>query len=261
MSSYCTILLNDRTKSDILAACIQADAAVQAGAAQANATIWASLLTLAAGGFAIIAAVIGGGLTLKAAQRQIDAARQEQAQQRRHDLKSQIYVAAVKAIAVGFGAIVRMANLEIRGQDVLLDYNDRADDLFGAHLVAELETAAIFLTCVQEIGDMHRKLIKQRPINPDGRYSREEIINWSRCCTAALKDVLPSVTKTVGAMREELGLRVDVQLYEGLIRSAYKEALCANEKLFTELASIWDNERSARGSASGEPNSANVQPM
>lgn len=243
MSSYCTILLNDQTKSDVLAACIQADAAVQAGAAQAAATMSAGLLTLGAGFFAVIAAIIGGRLTLQAAQRQIDAARQEQAQQRRHDLKSLVYVAAVRAIAVGFSAVVRMANLEIRGQDVLLDYNDRAGDLFGAHLVAELETAAVFLVCVQKIGDMHRSLINQRPFHSDGRYSREEIIEWSRCCTAALEDVLPSVTKTVGAMREELGLRVDIQLYEGLIRSAHRQSLSANEQLFSELLSKWENGR------------------
>lgn len=247
MSPYCTVLLNDDTRSDVLAACIQADAAIRAGAAQAAATMSAGYWTFGAGVFAVIAAVIGGWLTLQAAKRQIDAAHkeQEQARQRRHDLKSQSYVAAVKAIAVGFGAVVRMANLEVRGQDVLLDYNDRAGDLFGAHLVAELETGALFLICIQKIGDMHRSLIKQRPFHSEGQYSREEIIEWSRRCTVALKDVLPSVTKAVGAMREELELRVDVQLYEGLIRSAYEQTLSANEQLFSTLVSKWDNERQA----------------
>lgn len=245
MSSYCTILLNEATKSDVLAACIQADAASRAGVVQAAATMSAGYWTFGAGVFAVIAAVIGGWLTSQAATRQIDAAREEQARQQRHDLKSRSYVAAAKAIAVGLGVTVRMANLEIRGQDVLLDYNDRVGDLFGAHLVAKLETAAVFMACMQRIGDMHRSLIRQRPFHPDARYSREEIIEWSRCCTVALRDVLPSVTRAIGAMREELGLRVDIQLYESLVRSAYEQTLSENNQLFSELISEWDKERQA----------------
>ena len=156
--SYCTILLNATTKSDVLAACIQADATSRAGFAQAAATISAGYWTFGAGVFAIIAAVIGGWLTLQAASRQVSAVREEQALQRRHDLKSRSYIGATKAIEAGLRATIRMANLEIRGQDVLLDYNDRLGDLFGAHLVAEMETAAVLLACTQKIGDMHRSL-------------------------------------------------------------------------------------------------------
>ena len=233
-SSYCTILINSLTKSDILAACIQADAAVSAGAAQAAATTDAGFLTLGAGAFAII----GGWLTYKAAREQIAAARHEQALQRRHDIKSQCFIAAVKAIAVGIGVVVRMANLELRGQDVLIDYNARADDLLAVHLVTELETGALLLNCIKSIGDMHRTLIEMRPYHPDGIYSLEVVINWSRQCTRLLNTVLPSVTKTVGAMREELGLRVDIKLYEDIIKSAYDQTIAANEQLFNRIVPI-----------------------
>ena len=122
MASYRTILLNPATKSDILAACIQADAAIQAGLAQAEATKSSGYLTISAGILAFLAAMVGIWGTLRATKKQIAANSAEQSKQRRYDLKSEVYYAAVKALATGLGAIVRMSNLEIRAQDVLSIY-------------------------------------------------------------------------------------------------------------------------------------------
>lgn len=58
MADYCTILLNPNTKSDILAACIQAAASLQAGEAQAAAARQAGWLSFAAGSFALAAGAL-----------------------------------------------------------------------------------------------------------------------------------------------------------------------------------------------------------
>ncbi len=159
----------------------------------------------------------------------------EQSKQRRYDLKSEVYYAAVRALATGPGAIVRMSNLEIRAQDVLCIYNDKMNDLFGVHLVADMETASKFLDCVQQLGAMHVLLMKDRPFRPDGNYQRQEIINWTRRCSRASKDVLSSMTLAVAAMRSELDLHTDVDEYENLIRSTLEKMLTGNEQLYDEL--------------------------
>jgi hypothetical protein len=81
MVDYCTILLNPVTKSDILAACIQADAAIRAAHEQANASKFAGWLTLSAASFA----VVGGIATYWAANRQVRLA------ERQHDLLTRAY--------------------------------------------------------------------------------------------------------------------------------------------------------------------------
>ena len=233
MTSYCTILLNQATKSDVLAACVQADAALQAGLAQATAATHAGYWTFGAGIFALI----GGGLAFLAARNQIKENRQEQSKQRRHDLKREVYVAAIKALATGLEVVVRMANLEIRAQDVLSVYNDRIGDLVGVHLVAELTTASKFLDCVQRLGAMHILLNKQRPFQPNGQYQIVDLINWSRKCTAALADVIPSMTLAVAAMRAELDLPIDADEYKKLILASVEKTLAGSEQLFSELLS------------------------
>lgn len=55
MIDYCTILLNQATKSDILSACIQAAAAIHAGELQANAARLAGWMTFGTGFFALAA--------------------------------------------------------------------------------------------------------------------------------------------------------------------------------------------------------------
>lgn len=224
MNSYCTILLNQATKSDILAACIQADAAVRAGVSQATAAMDAGHWTFFAGLFAVLAALAGGWFTLVAVTKQ-----------RRHELKSQVYVAAVKALATGLAVVIRMADLEIRPQDVLSVYNDNLSDLFGVHLVANLPTAAKFLACIECFGVMHKQLIKQRPFSPSGGYSLEERIAWSRRCSSVLADIVPSMTSAVAAMRAELDLPIDTQEYEALIIAVLQRTLADNERFFSEL--------------------------
>jgi hypothetical protein len=203
---------------------------------QAKAATYAGYLTAGAGFFVVIAALIGGWLTLIAARKQINANRDEQSKRRRYDLKSEVYFAAIRALAAGLGVVVRMANLEIRAQEVSSIYNDRIGDLLGVHLVAELATASKFLDCVQRLGAMHILLIKQRPFRADGRYQREEIINWGRLCGAAPVDVIRSMTLAVAAMRSELDLHIDPNEYEKLIRAALEKALAGNEQLFDELS-------------------------
>lgn len=232
MTVYCTLLLNQATKSDIQAACIQADAALKA-----------SYWTAGAGAFAILAAFIGGWLALLAAKRQISANREEQSKQRRHNLKSEVYVAAAKVLATGLGVAVRMANLEIRSQDVLSVYNERTSDMFGVHLVADLETASKFLDCTLHLSKMHLQLIGQRPFRPDGRYGRDEYIEWSRKCSSAISDVVSPMVSAIAAMRMELGTPIDAKLYEKLIRDALEEALAYNARTFSELCARWDAEK------------------
>jgi hypothetical protein len=71
--SHCTILLNPATKGDVLAACIQADAAVQAALIQAGAARFAAWMTIAAGAFA----VLGGASAYWAATRQVRLAEKQ----------------------------------------------------------------------------------------------------------------------------------------------------------------------------------------
>lgn len=63
--SYCTILLNPDKKADILAACIQAHAAIQAGREQANAALMVGLATI------FTAVFVGGFFGLKSASRPV----------------------------------------------------------------------------------------------------------------------------------------------------------------------------------------------
>ena len=53
--NYCTVLSNPDQKSEIIAACIQADAAMRAAQEQASASKFAGRMTLYAGGFAFFA--------------------------------------------------------------------------------------------------------------------------------------------------------------------------------------------------------------
>jgi hypothetical protein len=74
MTDYCTILLNPATKSDILAACIQADAAIRAAHEQATASWGAGGLALIAG----VGALIAGRWAYQAATRQIKMAEDQE---------------------------------------------------------------------------------------------------------------------------------------------------------------------------------------
>ena len=238
MTPYCSILLNPTTSSDVLTACIQAEAAAQAGLMQAAAAAQAGYWTFAAGAFAILAAVGGAWATLTATKRQIGAARDEQSRQRSHDLKSEVYVTAIRALSTGLLVLVRMANLDIRPQDVLIVYTEKMDDLFGVHLVAEVDTASKFLDCVQRLGAVHNELLSRRPWHPSPSYRDYQVdlrIEWSRECTAALKEVVPSMTLAVAAMRAELGMAVNPAEYEKLIFASMEKAFAGNERLFAKL--------------------------
>lgn len=67
MADYCTILLNQAHKSDVLAACIQADAALKAGDAQAAATRCAGWLSFGVGICAVVGALYVGYLAYQSA--------------------------------------------------------------------------------------------------------------------------------------------------------------------------------------------------
>ena len=65
--NYCTIPLDPAIKADILAACIQADAAIQAAQIQSGSARFAGWMTITAGTFAIL----GGASAYWAATRQV----------------------------------------------------------------------------------------------------------------------------------------------------------------------------------------------
>ena len=225
------ILLNPATKADLQAACVQAEAALQAGLVQADATAWAGQLTLGAGAFAIVAALIGW----RAIQVQIRAARTDQATQRRHALKSTVYIPAVKALANGFSVVVKLADLGIPTMTAMAGYNERIPDLFAVHLVAELETADKFLKALRGLQELHQTLIPKRPSIQDGRDKR---IAWVKLCTAELEKAIPSMVTAVAAMRGELDLPIDEEQYTVLIRDALKAAIDRNEVLLQPLITV-----------------------
>jgi hypothetical protein len=246
VTTYCTILLAQDTRPEILAACIQADAALQAGVAQLDAALqagmaqaaaatWAGYLTLGAGVFAVLAAFIGASVTLWATRKQIAANRAEQANQRSYDLKSALYAKAAIATATGLQVVVRIALLEIHPKDVLTLYLERLPDLFGVQLVGELPTISKFLVGVQHLGRMHSDLMKDRPFRVDGQYGLDERIEWSRKCTAVLSEVIKPLVPALVALRSELDMPIDGDEYSKIILAIIVGALENNERLYTEL--------------------------
>ena len=236
MTNYCTVLLTQDKRPEIQAACIQADAALQAGIAQAAAATDAGYLTFAAGACAILAAFIAACVTLRATQRQIAATREGQAKQRSYDLKSALYAKAVIAIATGLRVVVSMADLEIHPRDVLAPYIERMPDLFGVQLVGELHTISKFLGGVQHLGRMHGDLMKERPsFRPDRPHSIDERIEWSRKCTAALKEVVQCLVPALVALRSELDMPIDGGEYSKVVLSIVVGTLEHNERLYEDL--------------------------
>lgn len=223
--------MNIQTKSDILAACIQADATLSAGAIQASAAMRAGYAAIFSGLFVLLAGLIA----YRSVREQIKASQSEQVRQQQYEIKRQCFVLALEVLAVGMGTIIRFIDPRVRADDVLLDYNERAPALYGAHLVANLDTLEALLNCVLKIGVMHRTLIEHRPVSWDGASAANTSIVWAQRCTNELGIGLPSVAAAVGLMRKELGLPIDVDLYGKLMKCTFDQASSANEGLFARL--------------------------
>lgn len=89
LTTYCNAPLNPETRSEIIAACIQAQETLLAGLAQANAANFAGWMTLAAGGLALV----GGASAYLAAVRQVRLT------ERRHQEETKAVRRHVAAIA------------------------------------------------------------------------------------------------------------------------------------------------------------------
>ena len=140
------IFLNPVIRADLQAACVQAEATVQAGLAQADATSLAGALTLIAGAGAIVAA-IGTIWTTRVQIRtarkdvtyQLEAAAESQRQQLSHDLETQVCIPAMKAVSTGLFVATKLADVRIPVDVALVSHQERLLELFAVHLVAELE--------------------------------------------------------------------------------------------------------------------------
>ena len=231
----------------IVSACIQ----WQAGVLQAAAASKAGWLTFAAGALAFVGAIASGWLAWNAVQRQIRSQQNEQEKQRQHDqqlqvrqrrqqLKSEVYLQASKCLAVGMGAVTRMADLRMSPSAALAQYENALPDLFAAHLVARLDTAEKLLSAVQSLADLHRNLMRDRPPGDEGRFTLPEVIEWGRKCSSALTEVISPFTQAVGAMRAELNLATDVNAHEQLIRKTMKATLDANENYYADLFAAYN---------------------
>lgn len=230
------ILLNPATRNELQAACVQAEAALQAGAWQASATQLAGWLTLVAG----MSAILAGWLTYRAARQQMDAAAKAQDLQRSHELKRSLYVPATKAIGAGLNAVVRLSDLRKPIDEALQPYHDSISELLSVHLVMDLKTADKFLAATKAMQELHQTLIPKRAFRPVDSYSREEHIQWARKCTSALEQNIPSIVPVLFLFRRELGQPMfDEDKYTQLIVDGISAAISRNEVLFEEMVSAW----------------------
>lgn len=116
MVEYCTILLNPTTKSDIIAACIQSAAAVQAGQMQAEATRQAGWLGLVAG----LSALAAGGLAYRASTAQ-NRLLEKQRLARERAFTAQICAVAIRAREEVISVYLRFLDVQKDGRNANLD--------------------------------------------------------------------------------------------------------------------------------------------
>lgn len=236
MSSCATILqsvINDAARvgellreHDLASACLQWDATIQAGAAQAKAARHAGNMALAAGGFTLLAgtaalfgAIYAGRSALKGVDLQVEAGKQQQKIEREHLLKREIYLAAITALFSDLLAISRFSDLRVSYEDAFRDFLDRAPALARVHMVGSIETVRAVLLAVNGLSAVHQDLFNMR-MDFDAEqvdYPQSRPLIWGKRCLSKIPELIPEMTEAVVTMRSELGLPIETDIYQNLI--------------------------------------------
>lgn len=221
---------------DLAAACIQADAALKAGTVQAAAATTAGYMTLIAGLLAIVAAIIGAGVTLWSVRRQIRHAQELQEASQRYAAKKDAYLNAAGAFSVGLFAISRLGDVRMPVQEALSPFFAEAPKIAQLHAVAPLAVLEAALNVSAHLSAAMMTLTDRRRAMGTGvMLDKAQHAAWGRACTAMLPELAGVAAKANLAMRSDLGLPIDAKLYEKLVATINADAVKRANESFAKM--------------------------
>lgn len=220
----CALISTVLRSQEMASACVQAEATIRAGEAQAAATSAAGWMTLVAGILALLAAFGAAGAGYWGVKKQLDAAKRLQADGQKYAARKDVYLNVASTLATGLIAVGRLADIRVPVADALQAYHAEAPKVAQAHMVAPLNVLRDVLSAATQLSEIHLDLLDERVrMDVAGGATPAEVLDWGDHCLAKLPKVLPAFAQAVVSMRQDLDLPVDPSLYENLVREAMRQ--------------------------------------
>jgi hypothetical protein len=212
---------------EMAAACLQAEAALRAGEAQAHAAHMAGMLTLAAGGLALLAAIIGTYVSHKNVTRQIASARELQDAERKYVVKRDVYLNVASGLYSGMMAVSRLSDVRIPVDEALQMYYLEGSKISQIYIVAPLNVLNDVMPAIAVMSQTHMALITERmALQSAGRH----IPGWGIHCLGKINSLILPLSKAVTSMRSDLELPIDRQAFEDLISKVMTQTTAQAEE-------------------------------